>query len=114
MGWWQSRNWDPEVGYPDFDYYCANVSSDKVLYPDTEALRSTAQKLIKIGGWGSQVDILTNRLLNYIGYVNLTAAVPCLEGGSTLDECYSAYNAANWESTDLSAWDSRSWTWQYW
>jgi hypothetical protein len=83
------------------------------LYPTTEHLRSTAEHLIQIGGWGSQERQLTNRMLNFMGWVNLTRTQPCIGSGSTLDQCYSQRLASFYEQDDIAQWNWRSWNYQY-
>nr|POF12948.1 putative extracellular serine carboxypeptidase [Quercus suber] len=112
IGYWQSLNWDPEVSNPEFFSYCANITDEEVLYPNTEALRSTAEMLITEGNYHPSEN-LVNQFLNYIGYVNLTQVAPCLEKGETQDQCFSNHNTTFYEqdSLDQSSW--RSWPYQY-
>lgn len=109
IGNWQSNNWDPAVGSPDFAQYCANISSTDVLYPDTSSLASTASHLIREGGYTPSTS-LVNQMLNYIGYVNLTSVQPCI--GESQDECLGTHNTTYYQQDDLSqTW--RSWPYQY-
>ncbi|EHY55323.1 putative extracellular serine carboxypeptidase [Exophiala dermatitidis] len=109
---WQSRNWDPAVGSPDFDYYCGNISSDAVLWPAYSDLASNASALIKAGGWGNESTTLTNRLLNFMGWINDSYVGSC---DTTLDQCYSAHNSSASMYTDknVSNYNSLSWAYQY-
>ncbi|KAF2090442.1 hypothetical protein K490DRAFT_72025 [Saccharata proteae CBS 121410] len=110
MAYWQSRNWDPAVGDDTFFQFCDNITSDAILYPDTTSLKSTVQELLTVGGYGAQASNLTNRMLNYIGYINLTEVSDCI--GVTQDECLSTHNTTFYEQDDLSqTW--RSWPYQY-
>ncbi|KAI0123471.1 serine carboxypeptidase S28-domain-containing protein [Xylariales sp. AK1849] len=81
----QDYNWDPTQGDDSFFVYCDKVSSDAVQYPKLESLRSTVEELISVGGWGNETETLTNRTLNYIGYVRGTAVASC-EGDQ--NECF--------------------------
>ncbi|KAF2724423.1 serine carboxypeptidase [Polychaeton citri CBS 116435] len=108
---WQSLNWDPAVGANDFYEYCDNITSIKLIYPDTSSLRSTAASLVEKSGYGHN-RTLTTQLLNYIGYMNLTAVAPCTESGATQDECFTVHNATFYEQDGLDqTW--RSWPYQY-
>lgn len=89
---WQELNWDPAVNDPGFYQYCANITDTDVLYPATENLRSTASYLIGQGGYATNTN-LVNQMLNFIGYVNLTAVAPCTAEGDTQDQCFSNHNA---------------------
>lgn len=112
VGWWQSLNWDPEISDPEFYSFCANITDDEILYPDTESLRAVTTHLITEGGYNAS-DTLTNQFLNYIGYINLTAVTPCADAEETQDECFGTYNTTFYEqdSLDQSVW--RSWPYQY-
>ncbi|KAI4845741.1 extracelular serine carboxypeptidase [Aureobasidium sp. EXF-8846] len=109
---WQSRNWDPKVGSPIFDRYCNNISSDATLYPGTASLRPVVESLIKTTSYPVE-ETLVNRMLNFIGYVNLTAVVPCRRSGSTQDQCYSTHNTTTYQQDDISSYVWRSWAYQY-
>ena len=66
---WQDKNWDPEVGTPYFDYYCGNVTSNELLYPYLNSSTSEVQKVLTVGGYGSQLNNLTIPYLNWIGWL---------------------------------------------
>jgi hypothetical protein len=108
---WQNKNWDPAVNYPDFDNYCGNISSTSITYPATESLKSTAQDVLKKGGYASEVDALTVPLLNYIGW--LTAYLYENYGNCSpqQDECYSTHIISSYELVDYS--QNRPWPYQY-
>ncbi|EXJ93612.1 hypothetical protein A1O1_02004 [Capronia coronata CBS 617.96] len=112
VGWWQSKNWDPAVNSPEFDYYCGNLSSDTVLWPGYADMASNASSLIAAGGWGNESATLTPRLLNFMGWINDSYAGSCDE---TLDQCYSAHNssASMYTDKDISNYNSLSWAYQY-
>ncbi|RMZ75164.1 hypothetical protein DV737_g5422, partial [Chaetothyriales sp. CBS 132003] len=112
IGNFQSKNWDPAVNSPDFDYYCGNITSQSVLWPDTEAAASNASALIKAGGWSDESDALTAPLLNFIGWINDSYVTSC---DTTLDECFGAHNASAAVYTDksLDNYGSLSWAYQY-
>lgn len=109
---WQSRNWDPAVNSPAFSYYCGNITSNSILYADTAEKESTVRRLIAAGGYGKEAWYLTNRLLNFIGYVNVTAVAPCARGGQTQDECFTSHNATFYAQDDITQ-QWRSWPYQY-
>ncbi|KAK8151696.1 serine carboxypeptidase S28-domain-containing protein [Phyllosticta citrichinensis] len=107
---WQSRNWDPEENDPSFSEYCANITSDSLLYPGTAALNSTAYDLLDAGGYSEQASRLAPRLLNFIGYVNLTQVSQCV--GKSQDYCFSNHNTTYYAQDDISqTW--RAWPYQY-
>ncbi|KAK3115734.1 hypothetical protein LTR53_004655 [Teratosphaeriaceae sp. CCFEE 6253] len=108
---WQSLNWDPAISSPEFYNYCANISDADVLYPSTESLRTAASSLISQGGYDANTS-LVNQMLNYIGYVNLTAVEPCTESNRTQDQCFSNHNVTYYHQDTLEdSW--RSWPYQY-
>lgn len=105
---WQSRNWDPEVNSEDFDYYCGNITSDKIEWPDTSGLADNATSLLEAGGWGNET--LTNRMLNLIGFINDSYVASC---DTTLNECYGNLNASATKYTDKSIDNQGSLSWAY-
>ncbi|KAI1635695.1 peptidase S28 [Biscogniauxia mediterranea] len=105
----QSLNWDPSQSSDSFFIYCSNVSSDSVLWPATEERRTSVEELIKAGGYEAELDVLANRMLNFIGYVNLTSVSNC---GSNQDACFSTYDPEFYAQDDISqSW--RLWPYQY-
>ena len=112
VGGWQGRNWDPAVNDPSFSEYCGNISSDKVLFPATESLRSSAKALLIAGGYGDSVEALVPRMLNYIGWLNVTEVAPCAASGQTQHSCFSSYIPDFYAQDDITqSW--RSWPYQY-
>lgn len=108
---WQNRNWDPKVGDPAFDRYCSQISSDLALYRSTSSLRPVVESLINATNYKAE-ETLVNRMLNFIGYVNITYVAKCVGGGSTQDQCFGTHNATYYQQDDLSnTW--RSWPYQY-
>ncbi|OMP86301.1 putative serine protease K12H4.7 [Diplodia seriata] len=106
---WQSLNWDPAVSDPSVFEYCSNLTSDSPLYPDTATLQPDVEELLRVGGYADEVLSLSNRMLNYIGYVNLTQVSQCSE---TQDGCFSNHNATFYAQDDISqTW--RAWPYQY-
>jgi Serine carboxypeptidase S28 len=105
----QDTNWDPEVSSPCFSFYCANVTSQEILYPETVALNSTVRELLVVAGYKAEVDSLTIPMLNYIGYVNATAIANCTQ---THDECFTRYNETFYAQDDISQ-QWRSWPYQF-
>ncbi|KAK3709692.1 hypothetical protein LTR37_010719 [Vermiconidia calcicola] len=112
VGWWQSLNWDPEVGSREFYNFASDISSGKVLYPKTESKRSTAEMLLEEGGYEAN-QTLVNRLLNYIGYIDKTVVGRCGDEGSSQDECFSNLNVTFYQQTGQSQAPWRSWSYQY-
>jgi len=108
VGNWQSLNWDPAISSPEFYNFCANISDSDVLYPETESLRSKVNYLIKEGDYTPNTT-LENQMLNYIGYVNLTAVSQCT---GSQDSCFGNYNVTYYEQDSLAD-DWRSWPYQY-
>ncbi|GAB7365872.1 hypothetical protein MBLNU230_g7202t1 [Neophaeotheca triangularis] len=111
IAYWQSLNWDPEVSSPEFYNYCNNITSTTVLHPGTEELSGVASNLIEAGGYDAN-DTTVTAMLNYIGYVNLTAVSACTEGGETQDQCFTQYNSTFYAQDSLDdTW--RLWPYQY-
>ncbi|KAJ8123549.1 hypothetical protein ONZ43_g536 [Nemania bipapillata] len=101
----QSYNWDPTQSSNSFFDYCDIVSSSKLKYPNTEAKRSAVNELIKVAGYGSEVNTLSNYFLNYVGY-NAPYAASCTT--TDQDECFSTYD------TSFYAQDSITQSWRLW
>ncbi|WPG98747.1 serine carboxypeptidase [Acrodontium crateriforme] len=108
----QSLVWDPAENDDTLYDYCDNLTSEKLAYPSTESLRSTAEHLIKEGGYSAETE-LVNQMLNYMGYINATAAQPCVESEETQDQCFSAHESTGYTDISIDNYDSRSWPWQY-
>ncbi|KAH9901780.1 peptidase S28 [Xylariomycetidae sp. FL2044] len=105
----QSYNWDPSQSSDEFFVYCDTVSNDTVLYPGTEALRSTVEELLTVGGYEDEIDVLSNRMLNYIGYNDRTTVSQCT---GDQDACFSTSDAEFYAQYDVSqTW--RLWPYQY-
>lgn len=102
---WQGRVWDPAVNDPSFELYCGNITSDSIIYPDTKGLASTVGNLIQMGGYHKELKSLTTRMLNYIGYLNLTTISSCV---GSQDECFAA------AQPDVLRQDDISQTWRSW
>lgn len=112
LGSWQSRNWDPAINDPSFFQYCDNITSSDIIYEYTASKTAEVTKMIDAGGYEHQSSHLTNKLLNFIGYLNETILWPCLSGGATADECFSTHNSTFYQQDDLSqSW--RAWPYQY-
>ncbi|KAK6375701.1 hypothetical protein LTS17_007523 [Exophiala oligosperma] len=112
IGGWQSRNWDPAVNVLDFHYYCGNITSNKVLWPSSNARASTASSLVEAGGWGNESKTLTTPLLNYMAWTNDSYGAATCDG--TLDECYNSHNASApmYADKTLANYNSLSWSYQ--
>ncbi|KAK7748724.1 hypothetical protein SLS53_000747 [Cytospora paraplurivora] len=107
----QSTNWDPALNDTSYGTYCNALSSDVLLYESTAPKRDEATELLNVGGYGDEVDTLTTRLLNYIGYINSTVVAGCV-GQASQDACLTNYNRSFYRQDDISqTW--RSWPWQY-
>ncbi|MCJ1479826.1 hypothetical protein MMC13_008512 [Lambiella insularis] len=112
VGQWQGKNWDPAVNDPLFAQYCSNISTETVLYPATVSLKPSIKKILAAGGYADQAASLVPRVMNYVGWLNLTEIAPCAESGQTQDECFSTHNKAFYEMDDITqTW--RSWPYQY-
>lgn len=106
----QSKNWDPAINDPSWDYYLGNISSNKVLWPATEDLRGSVEKLLKATDTESGNPKFVNRVLNFVGWNNLTAVSTC-DGDQ--DKCFTGYNDKFYKKDDLKSKVWRSWAWQY-
>ncbi|KAK5655498.1 hypothetical protein OQA88_5769 [Cercophora sp. LCS_1] len=104
----QAMNWDPAVNSTKFGEYCNNISSSALLYPTLASLEPEAQEILAAGGYKHEVDKLTNRLLNYVGYVNATAVSRCASRGQSQDKCLGRADPEQFKSYDLSQ------TWRLW
>lgn len=113
MGYWQSRNWDPEVNDPTFYEYCGNITSTEDIYNLSSSDTSTVQQLITTGGWGNESSTLTPAMLNFIGWYQANILSVC--DGESLDDCYGTHNASssNYADKDVSNYDYLSWPYQY-
>ncbi|KAA8563834.1 hypothetical protein MFRU_036g00650 [Monilinia fructicola] len=110
---WQSRNWDPAlVGTPYFEYYCGNLTSDKLLYPSLNSSTKEVQKLLTKGGYGSQLKSLTIPYLNWIGWLTDYTTVNYGDCSPNQDSCYSTHNLTYYTQDDASQ-DWRLWPYQY-
>ncbi|KAJ4258764.1 hypothetical protein NW762_007851 [Fusarium torreyae] len=120
IGGLQGNNWDPAQDSSDFGLYCGSVSSDALLFASTRHLTPYVKKWLSSHGDKKEVKYLTNRFLNYIGYVR--QSVESDKTGScqdkTVNECYSIRGSMNETSLDQGM--ARSWTyqtctqWGYW
>lgn len=111
IGTFQHQNWDPIWGSSDFSEYCANITSIKTLYPVSDARRSAAEYHINKAGITPSLT-LVNKFLNFAGYVNFTAVMPCIARGSTIEQCFDNHNATRYKRDSLQeTW--RSWPYQY-
>ncbi|KAH8660398.1 serine carboxypeptidase S28-domain-containing protein [Xylariales sp. PMI_506] len=109
----QDTNWDPKVSSPLFSYYCGNMSSKSVLYPDTTPLTPTVRSLLAAGGYAEHIDRLQNRMLNFIGFLNATALKHCHDKPSwSHDQCFSNYNSTFYAQDDITQ-QWRAWPYQY-
>ncbi|KAI0396841.1 peptidase S28 [Xylariaceae sp. FL0594] len=105
----QSLNWDPKQSDNGFFEYCDKVSSSKVEYPKTEALRASVNELITAAGYGKDVAKLSNFFLNYVGYY-APRATSC--DTVNQDECFGTYNETFYKQDDITqSW--RAWPYQY-
>ncbi|EJT78163.1 hypothetical protein GGTG_03265 [Gaeumannomyces tritici R3-111a-1] len=108
---WQELNWDLAVSNPDVYQFCNNITSDTLVYPQTERLTPAVRRLLEEGGYGDEVDRLAPRMLNYIGFVNLTEVAPCARRGQTQESCFGNRNLGDYKDDDITqTW--RSWEYQ--
>ncbi|RAL58380.1 hypothetical protein DID88_006060 [Monilinia fructigena] len=110
---WQSRNWDPElVGTPYFEYFCGNLTSNKLFYPSLNGSTTEVQKLLTKGGYGSQLNSLTIPYLNWIGWLTDYTQTNYGDCSANQDSCYSTHNLTSYAQDDASQ-DWRLWPYQY-
>lgn len=111
VGAWQGRNWDPAINDPTFSYYCGNISANQTLYQPSVRQLATVVDLLDAADYGSEISLI-NPMLNYIGWINTTQVVPCIDGGESVDQCFSTHNQTFYSLDDISqTW--RSWPYQY-
>ncbi|PGH19863.1 hypothetical protein AJ80_03780 [Polytolypa hystricis UAMH7299] len=109
---WQYTNWDPEINDPMFSLYCANITSPELLYPTNEDTKKAVKAVIRAGGYGNESHILTTRLTNFAGFVNVTRVIPCKNRGNTLEKCFGSHDPESYRQDDLTeTW--RSWPYQF-
>ncbi|PPJ53883.1 hypothetical protein CBER1_04625 [Cercospora berteroae] len=110
LGAWQSLNWDPAVSSNAFYEYCDNITSTKVLYPETEKRRSALESLIEASG----TSVNTNQLLNIIGHFNATQLQDQRDSHETLEAYFdSSHNETYNALTSIPLADWKSWPYQY-
>ncbi|KAH0489738.1 hypothetical protein TgHK011_010153 [Trichoderma gracile] len=109
----QSTNWDPEEDVSSLGIYCAVVTSNFQLFASTTHLIPTVQDLVAKAGYAAEAEVLSVRMLNYIGYVRDYVKTDLEKGckGKSVLECFSPrYSTPN--DTSLNAGWLRSWSWQ--
>lgn len=106
---WQSRNWDPAVNSPEYEEYCGNVTTEKLIYAPNSHLTSTVKKIYKDAGYKKPSEATVNKFLNYIGYIQTNFVDGC-EGSQ--DACFTLLNKTYYQQDDLGQWDWRSWQYQ--
>lgn len=109
ISYWQGKNWDPNVSSRSFDYYCANITKDTVLYPQLESSREELRNLTEISGLNHTDDKFITRMINYIGWTNVTTSWCKREQ----DSCFSASNVTFYQQDSYSTQSWRSWGYQY-
>ncbi|EGC49684.1 extracelular serine carboxypeptidase [Histoplasma capsulatum var. duboisii H88] len=111
ISYWQSVNWDPKISTRKFDYYCGNITADELLYGNGD-LKDEAEELLISGGYGKEVGILANRLLNFAGFLHHDQLVYCKETEQTMDECLGQHDMAWFKNDSLAQADNRCWPYQ--
>ena len=108
---WENLVWDPRADMDMFWEFCGNITvTDRLLYPQTAALRETAEEMIVLGGWQHELQTLINPMLNLVGYLNLTSVSPCIEKKQTIEQCLGHYNVTCYQQDDI----HQTWrTWPY-
>lgn len=108
----QSTNWDPEEDVSSLGIYCAVVTSNVQLFASTTHLIPTVQDLVAKAGFEAQSEVLSVRMLNYIGYVRDYVKTDLKKGckGKSVLECFSSRYTPN--DTSLDAGWLRSWSFQ--
>lgn len=108
----QNTNWDPEIDYYGFGYYCGVVTSDALLFRSTAHFIPLVKDVVALGEFGDESNKLAAQMLNYIGYVNSIVQMkfrgPC--AGLDVTECFSGFKDI--EDTDLNGGMARPWTYQ--
>jgi hypothetical protein len=66
--------------------FCANITSQDILFPSIANLSSTAREIIANGGWANETTTLLHPVLNWIGSIKSVYIDFCQ--ASSLDECY--------------------------
>jgi hypothetical protein len=112
VGSWQGRVWDSDVGDSTFEYYCGNITSDKVLRTTSKGLENKLRKLIEAEGSLTVTDSLVNRMVNWIGFLDQAIVQQCKRGEKDLADCVGTQNASFWQQDSLAQSEWRSWTWQ--
>ncbi|MCJ1447347.1 MAG: hypothetical protein MMC23_007858 [Stictis urceolatum] len=107
----QGLNWDPAVSSEAFYWYCGNVSSTTIEFSETKSLQPTVEKLLDAGGYGKQKKDLTPRMLNWIGYNNITNIGDT--SGEELVQENTQHNVTFYEQHSLDDATWRSWSYQY-
>ncbi|KAH8588914.1 putative serine protease K12H4.7 [Bisporella sp. PMI_857] len=107
---WQGKNWDPALNDPDFDYFCGNITSDSVLYPEIQLISNNVTDLLKKGGYESEISKLTAPVLNWVGWLANHTVNRCAP--RTQDQCYGQRNSTFYQQDDIKqTW--RAWPYQY-
>lgn len=106
---WQSRNWDPEVSSPWFDYYCGNITSEKPLNPYTTDDTITIKELLHEGGYEAEVDALTIPMLNWIAWSRRSFIDKC---DVDQDSCFGSHDPSFYHRDDINQ-DWRAWPYQF-
>lgn len=104
VGWFQVQNWDPEEGNPQFGYYCGNITSPTLIYPEVAGRKTEVQYLMNSAGFGDERDTLfTTQILNYIGYMRLVVGQFC-NPDEPLVDCWTNHNRTLLERYDTTQW----------
>ncbi|PGG99535.1 phosphate transporter [Blastomyces parvus] len=111
VSYWQSVNWDPAISTRKFDYYCGNLTTDELLY-DNGDKKEEAKELLTEGGYGKEADALTNRLLNFAGFIHADQVVGCEKNEQTLDECLGQHDLPWFKNDSLALASYRCWPYQ--
>ncbi|RFU81269.1 serine carboxypeptidase s28 [Trichoderma arundinaceum] len=108
----QSTNWDPEEDVASLGIYCAVITSNVQLFSSTTHLIPTVRSLVNQAGFAAQGEVLSARLLNYIGYVRDYVKNDLKSGckGKSVLECFSSRYTPN--DSSLNAGWLRSWSYQ--
>jgi len=105
---WQGKNWDPQQNDASFDIFCSNITSDAIIYSQTEGLTKRVQGLLEKGGYKTEVSVLTTPLLNWIGWLDLATVKRCKV---SQEQCFGQRNTTFYQQDDIrQQW--RSWPYQ--
>jgi len=105
LEYWQSKNWDPNVGSTKFDEFCEFLKKPLIGRSEIAAL--------PIGHDDRLVTLMDNlkidfSVVNYAKWIKAHQVEPCLESNTTVEDCFGTYDDAKYNKTSLDQ------TWRLW